>query len=63
MKPDLDFAVLHWHDSVHVLSVRVFGTDHRGKAVTKDVKFTQPVAIGDVSRLVAKMNNGQYRPA
>lgn len=62
MKPILDFEVLEWFDALHVSKVRLFGTDHNGLAVDQLVEFPQPCAIDAAATIVAKMNNGNYRP-
>jgi hypothetical protein len=61
VKPELRFKVLEWADEIYVTKVRLFGTDHHGQAVNKDVTFRELVTIDEVQTLVAKMNNGHYR--
>jgi hypothetical protein len=61
MRPDLTITVLVWFDATRVLSVRLYGTDHRGEQVDRVVNFPEPCPIDAAWEMVAKMNNSRYR--
>lgn len=61
MKPRVDFEVLDAVDHEHILSVRVFGTNHRGEVIDEVITLPEPRAIDEIAGLVAKVNRGQYR--
>lgn len=65
MKPNLDFEVLDWADDAktQVVAVRLYGTNHKGEQVSDIVRPPGLLTIDEVAGMVAKMNNGQFRPA
>ncbi len=62
MKPAVDFKVLDWAGDGLVIKVQLFGTDHRGDPIDKAVAFLGVVTIAEVHEMVAKINNGSFRP-
>jgi hypothetical protein len=62
VKPDLDIEVIDWADAVHVVAVRIFGTDHNGDNVDRVVRPPGLCTIAEIRTIVAKMNNNHYRP-
>lgn len=61
MKPVLKYEILEWADAVHVIKVRIYGTDHIGNEVDHTRNLPGLVTIAEVNEIVAKMNNGQFR--
>lgn len=62
MRPAIRYEVIDWADDVHVVTVRLYGVDHRGRNVDETVSLPGLATIDEVATMVAKMNNGHYRP-